>query len=113
MKAIKGCTNPECKECKKRIHFKEDDEFCSKCGNPLSFVCADCWKAMDNNSERLCMSCKALRDDKRDKAIENAKNGGKLLLAGAATLAGVAGSLSKDVVKIADAYNRVARIIKK
>lgn len=97
MKAIKGCTNFECKAYKK-IHFKKDDQFCTKCGKPLSFVCAECWKAMENDTEHYCMSCNALREQKRVQMIDSAKGA----IAGIGTVASMVGAAALNANKLAD-----------
>ena len=79
MKAFKGCVNPECVAYKKK-HYKNEDDYCTKCGEKLYYVCADCWKQLESNKERYCITCKAIRDDKKDqrteKTIEAAKKVG-------------------------------------
>lgn len=51
MRAFKGCVNLDC-DAYKKIHYKKNDQFCVKCGSPLSFVCAGCWKPMESDEER-------------------------------------------------------------
>ena len=63
MKAFKGCTNSDCKAYKK-IHYKKEDQFCVKCGQKLSFVCAECWKRMEKDKEKYCISCSAEKEQK-------------------------------------------------
>ncbi|MDO4976761.1 MAG: hypothetical protein Q4E53_05805 [Eubacteriales bacterium] len=48
VKAFKGCVNEECIARIKKISYKNTDEFCSKCGLPLSFVCKDCWMELED-----------------------------------------------------------------
>ena len=72
MKAFKGCVNQNCISYKKR-HYKDDDEYCTTCGEKLYYVCADCWKQFEDNKERYCITCKAIRDDKKDQRIDKTK----------------------------------------
>lgn len=72
MKAFKGCVNPECAVYKKK-HYKNEDDYCTKCGEKLYYVCADCWKQLDTNKEKYCITCKAIRDDKKDQRAEKTK----------------------------------------
>lgn len=76
MKAFKGCVNPDCVAYKKK-HYKEDDDYCTKCGEKLYYVCADCWKQIETNAERYCIPCKAIRADRRDQRTEKAKETSK------------------------------------
>lgn len=80
MKAFRGCVNQNCVAYKK-IRFKDGDDYCTKCGEKLQYVCADCWKQLENNKERYCIVCKALRDDKSEQRIEKAKAAGKAFVA--------------------------------
>lgn len=74
MSAFKGCTNPECKAFKnKKYKYKDENQYCTLCGQELSYVCADCWKAMQDDTEKYCISCKALREQKKEKVIDAGK----------------------------------------
>ncbi len=71
MKAFKGCINLNC-EAYKKVKFKDNDKFCTKCGEPLSYVCANCWKVMADNTERYCTICEALREQKKKDIVDGA-----------------------------------------
>lgn len=119
MKAFKGCINPNCVGYKK-IKYKKDDEFCKKCGDKLSFVCADCWKPMDDDEHRLCINCKAKQDQaKADKKAAIKQGGAKVIAAvGVAAVAapkvvkGV-GGLAKDAKGAVGAFKDLAKMIVK
>lgn len=119
MKAFKGCINPECKAYKK-IHYKYDDEFCLKCGSPLSFVCAECWKPMAEGKDRYCVSCSAEKEQKRAQKMAAAKKygGQAVAFAGGAIVAFPqviknSDKLVKDAKKAVDAAKDVVKMIKK
>ena len=59
MKAYKACVNRECKSFKRKEHYKDEYNYCPICGDKLEYVCADCWKVLDHNTEKYCASCKA------------------------------------------------------
>lgn len=119
MKAFKGCTNPECKTYKK-THYKKDDGFCPKCGNPLSFVCAECWKPMEDGKVKHCISCAAEKEQHRAEKRDALKKGGSkvIAVAGAAVVAVPklvkdSDKLVKDTKKAADAVAHVIKLVKK
>lgn len=81
----KGCINDNCLNNRKKISYKKDDMYCSKCGNTLVHVCKDCRIPL-YDEEVYCVRCKAEREDKKDKAAENAK-GALKAAAGVASIA--------------------------
>lgn len=97
MKAFRGCTNVECKAYKK-VHYKKNDDFCLKCGKPLSFVCADCWKPMEDGNVKYCISCKIEKEQHNEAVKANIKKYGG---GAAAAIAGVVVAIPK-VVKDSD-----------
>lgn len=109
MKAFKGCINESCKAYKKK-HYKNDDNYCLICGQKLYFVCADCWKQFDDNKEKYCILCKAARDDKKDKFIEDAK--GVVIGVGTATtfVAGTMKTLAMNAKQIEKAGKTIADV---
>ena len=115
MKAFKGCINEECKAFKK-IKYKKDDYFCSKCGTPLVYVCADCWKQMDDDNESLCLNCKAKRAQKKEEQVAAVKGAAQDIVevvgavgAAGGAVAGVAAKVVPGVAKVA----QKAKFIKK
>lgn len=110
MKAYKGCVNRECKSFKGKRHYKDKYDYCPFCGGKLEYVCADCWKVLEHNTEKYCVSCEAKREQKRAQQIQGIKEGGKAV-AGAV---GVFGGLAmKHKSKIIDAFNATVKVIKK
>ncbi len=85
MKMIKGCLNPNCehgKRKKKKVAddeintlkktYKYNDNFCSRCGEKLSYVCKVCNKSLSTDSADICERCKAVKADKKDNRARNA-----------------------------------------
>ena len=72
----KGCINENCIACQKKVMFKDDDEFCPKCGQQLTYVCHKCHKFIPDNSSKYCPNCEADIKDRKDKAL----NVGKIIL---------------------------------
>lgn len=94
MAKIKGCTNSRCVAHTKKITYKKSEDFCSKCGQPLSFVCKSCYTPIEK-SQKLCVMCQAKVDDRNDKIKEVAGQVG-VAAVGLVTLAGTKG---KDILK--------------
>ena len=107
MKAFKGCTNVDCKAYKK-IHYKNEDQFCLKCGKPLSYVCAECWKIMEDSKDRLCISCQAEKEQKRAQTVDKVKNGGGKAVAVIGGVACAIVTIGRDADKIAGGAKKVA-----
>lgn len=119
MKAFKGCTNPNCKAYKK-IHYKKEDQFCVKCGQKLEFVCAECWKPMEEDKEKYCISCMAEKEQKRAQIADKAKKNGVKVLSFVAVVANVAMEIgnhadkfAKGAKKAANAGEKIVKIVKK
>ncbi len=96
MGMIKGCINENCIARQKKTHYKKTDEFCSKCGNKLSYVCADCFKQLPDDSQKYCITCAARRKDKKDAT----KNGAKKIGGGVLAVGGIVLSAGKIVVDV-------------
>lgn len=106
MKAFKGCTNPDCIAYKK-VHYKKTDAFCLKCGNPLSFVCAECWKPMEDGKEKFCISCSAEKEQHRAEIWDAVKKvGGGVTTSGAFVVA--APKMLKDSDKLVKGAKKAA-----
>lgn len=114
MKAFKGCTNIECIAYKK-THYKKEDKYCPKCGKPLSFVCAECWKPLEDGSEKYCISCKAKKEQKRAEQMGAVKKVG----AGVVGVVGAVGPVianaanKKNGKLILNAAGKVLKVVKK
>lgn len=64
MRRVKGCINNACVANQKKITYKIDDDFCSKCGNKLYYVCKKCYTQLpDDYSKKYCMRCLAEKHD--------------------------------------------------
>lgn len=97
MAKIKGCTKAGCNANTKKVHFKKDDEFCTKCGMKLEFVCKKCHSPIAETTKgNLCVRCKAEKEDKRDKAV---KQGGQAV-GGALAIGGALVGIGKTVIDI-------------
>lgn len=68
MGKIKGCANESCVANNKKITYKESETFCSRCGNPLFFICKDCHTQLPGDSQKYCVRCLAEHEDRKDKA---------------------------------------------
>lgn len=68
MGKIKGCVNESCEAHNKKITNKESETFCSRCGNPLFYVCKNCYTQLTDDSGKYCVRCLAKHDDRKDKA---------------------------------------------
>lgn len=94
MGRVKGCTNEKCVAFKKKITYKETEEYCSKCGQPLSYVCKKCYTPLEDKG-KYCAIHQAEKDDKADQAKKVALGvGGAVLSAGAVVI-----TKGKDIVK--------------
>lgn len=60
---MKSCVNGNCPACQKKTSHKEIESFCSLCGNPLAYVCKDCFTQLSNGDEKYCVRCRAKHDD--------------------------------------------------
>ena len=90
MAKVKGCTKSGCVANSKKIHYKKDDEFCSKCGMELSFVCKKCHTPIaEDNKGSLCLRCVAEKEDKRDVAMKKAGKAGQKILVVGGIVAGI------------------------
>lgn len=115
MKAFKGCVNKECGGYKK-IHYGKDDHYCRKCGQPLAFVCADCWTVLEDDTKRICIACQAKRTQKNTERVETAKKAGAILAGAAATAKMTVNnleSISNSTKKAVAFVNKAIKVIKK
>ena len=69
MGRVKGCINETCIANQKKFTFKEVDDYCSKCGNTLYYVCKKCHTQLPDDSEKYCMRCLAEKQDRKDSAL--------------------------------------------
>ena len=100
----KGCPNINCEEHKKKAKHKVDDDFCPRCGTRLIYVCAKCFKEIEDIDEehRICRGCEAVALEKREKVKDGAMKAGKAAAGLASTVVvGIATNLKKDGTKAA------------
>jgi len=96
VKQVKGCIIDGCVANIKEIKYRADDNYCSKCGNPLVAVCKKCRSVLPNDYERAyCIRCEAEREDKKD----NAKDGAKKAAGAVASLGVAAVGIAKGIIK--------------
>lgn len=74
MNKAKGCKNKECMAYKTRRKFNNNDNFCPVCGEPITYVCPECWEPRDKD-EKYCEGCASRIAEKKasDKAALNQK----------------------------------------
>lgn len=98
MRKIKGCGNESCEAHKKKITYKEAENFCSRCGTLLVYVCKDCYTQLPADAEKYCVRCLAKHEDRKEKAKKVVvKVGGGALAIGGLIFTG--GKKALDVVK--------------
>lgn len=95
MKKIKGCLQEDC--VKKKIVYKMDENFCTRCGQGLYYVCRKCKATViDEHGESvLCIRCQAEIDDGKQKIMDATKKVGSAVLS---TAMGV-GKAVKSTIK--------------
>jgi len=98
MGRVKGCVNDSCSAHQKHVKYKEDESYCSICGEPLAYVCRDCYTPLPNAKEKYCVRCRAVRDDRRDKVMKKAAKIGTGVVAGVGTVL-VGGKKILEIVK--------------
>lgn len=99
MPKIKGCVNKQCEAYKKKVTYKKNEEYCSKCGHRLVYVCKKCYKPISEKN-KYCIIHQAEQDDekaKRKKVIVGV--GGAVLGIGALVCAG-SKNIIEHIVKI-------------
>lgn len=96
MKQAKGCGNEKCNANKKKITYKSDDFFCSKCGQDLIIVCKKCRIPLPEDcKDAYCVRCEAEREDKKEKAKDTAKKAGAGVAAVGSLVLGAANMVIK------------------
>lgn len=105
-KRVKGCPNSDCENHIKKLRFKTTDEYCSKCGEPLVFVCKKCFSEIqDSGPEHTkCTHCMEEAQAKKEQYIDKAKDiakkaGGAVVGVGGAIVVNVIQDEKKEVIK--------------
>ena len=63
---VKGCINKSCVANQKKLTYKEVDEYCSKCGKKLYYVCKKCYMKLPDDSAKYCLRCLAEKQDSKN-----------------------------------------------
>lgn len=104
-KRHKGCPNEVCQMCVKKVKQSAEDEYCPKCGTRLVFVCAKCFKEIEDidSKHKVCAYCEAQAMEKKQQVLVQAKKvAGKAgQVAVAPVVVGVGKKLNKDFQKVA------------
>ena len=74
-KRIKGCPEPGCIRHIEHYKYKPDDMFCTLCGSQLVYVCAKCFKEIEDTEDqrRYCEERRKTKKRKRKKSRIKAK----------------------------------------
>ena len=78
-KRKKGCPNQECVQHIMKKMMKPEYFHCPICGEPLIYVCSKCFDEIEDLGPKhtICRNCEIEAKQKRDEAVEKAKNGAK------------------------------------
>lgn len=94
MVKVKGCANDNCIAHKKKVTYKETEEYCSRCGHPLSYVCKKCYTSLDERGE-YCVIHQAEKDDRADRREKGLLAVGSVVL----SVGGLVVAKGKDIIK--------------
>ena len=116
-KRIKGCPEPGCARHNEHYKYKPDDMFCTLCGSQLVYVCAKCFKEIEDTEDqrRYCEECKpkkskdgaesqkpAKKEKKKEKKEKKASGKGKEAVSrSVAVIKGKAPQIKDRAIKIA------------
>ena len=109
---IKGCPNEAC-ECHMKRKYKVDDQYCTKCGAPLIFVCAKCFCEIEDlgHKHTICKACEAKAQERKEHIKDTVKTKGAKAIGVATPIAvGIGNTLLKDGQKCA--VNKGSKVIK-
>jgi hypothetical protein len=121
----KGCPNPDCEMNKKEKKYSAKENYCSRCGSELVFVCAECFCKLDDQGpqHRICAACEAKKKMRLDAVVDAGqkvavgaeKAGVAIKKAGgkAAQNTGKAAKVGADAVKNAAQNQEVRRVVGK
>ena len=108
----KGCPNESCERHQKKIMLKATEEYCPKCGTKLIYVCAKCFREIEDidPKHRICSLCEAAGQEKKDAAAGKVKSAGKAV-AGVVTpvIIAAGGKIVKDLQK--DSTKKIAKVV--
>ena len=95
---IKSCPNEAC-ECHMKKKYKADDQYCTKCGEPLIFVCAKCFCEIEDLGYKhiICKACEAKAQERKERIKDTVKTKGAKAIGGATPIAvGIGNTLLKN-----------------
>ena len=100
---IKGCPNIDCDRHNSKYKYKSSDKYCTLCGSELIYVCAECYKEIEDapDMHRYCENCKA----------EKKQDGGKIPHAFKELGRGTKDIAEKSTAAIGDAAGKGAATI--
>lgn len=113
-KRLKGCPNEKCVMHIDKKKLNADNDFCSKCGTKLIYVCTKCFTEIEDLGEdhRKCKRCEAEADAKKEKAKDTAKKAAsKVGTAGIAVGTTIVAAMEKEGLK--QATSTGTKIVKK
>ena len=85
----KGCVNDSCSAHKKKVRYKESEFYCSICGEPLAYVCKDCYTQLPDGHLKYCVRCQAKHADHQDNVMRKAAKIGGGVVAGVGVVVAV------------------------
>lgn len=73
---IKGCPNEQCEMHIERKKQDSANDYCPKCGAKLTYVCAKCFREIEDTPEKykICLSCYKKAKEKKQRKINQAKH---------------------------------------
>lgn len=95
MANVKGCINAACVAHEKQTLYKDVDDYCSKCGNRLVYVCKKCHTQLPDSSKQFCEYCLAEKQDKTDRTLKKVG----VIASGAAAVGIAAVNVGKLAIK--------------
>lgn len=112
MKSFKGCINKNCSAYNNRIKYKDLDNYCTKCGSQIYYVCEDCWKQLDHNKSHICTECEENKRKKKQERIDKIQDGAKKVGKAAIAIGGAAVTVAKHAKDVEGAAKDVAKVAK-
>lgn len=70
MGKVKGCINKECIASQEKTIYKDEYDYCIKCGNKLYYVCKKCYTKLPDDWEKYCVRCIAEKKDKKERVLK-------------------------------------------
>lgn len=99
MGTVKGCLNRACSDFKSHRHYKKDDEYCTKCGERLYWVCKKCHCELPDNTQKHCIRCIEAKESRKEDAGEKLKSVGTKVGAAVLTVGSIGAAAAKFLIK--------------